>query len=309
MGIVTTLPPGTFFGANESHREIPGFSLARMKPVLPPEDVPLHAHQDATFVLLLNGRYISGASDAAECEAPLLIYNPPGTTHRDRFKTLAGQFLAISVSPESLRHAAEYAKLPDLAVAFRSHDVLATAQMLARELDRWEPTSPLLAEGACLELLARIARTRPDPGCKAPAWIARAVEFLHDRCASPVRILDAAHAIGVHPVHFARSFRKFLRCTPSEYLTRCRLDKAARLLRESELPLADAAVQAGFFDQSHFSKMFKRSFGLPPGSYRRIFRRNRAQVLPFRSIGTRGDRRAREILSKGDLADERRNTS
>lgn len=282
------LPHGKFFGDSESRRAIPGFSLARMTPVLPPEDVPMHTHEDATLVLLLSGAYISSAARAgSECQAPLLIYNPPHTTHRDRFKTLSGRFLAISVSPESLRHASDYATLPDVATSFRSREILAAGQVLAHELDQWEETSGLLAEGTCLELLARIARTDPAPGGKPPAWLTQAKEFLHDRSADPIRITDAARAIGVHPVYFARSFRKFLCCTPSEYLTRCRLDKAASLLLETGLSLAEAALQTGFSDQSHFSKKFKRNFGLPPGSYRRLFRRNRVQIFPFGSTRTR----------------------
>jgi AraC family transcriptional regulator len=168
--------------------------------------------------------------------------------------------------------------------------------MLARELDRWEESSPLLAEGACLELIARIARTSATPSGRAPEWLAKAQEFLRDTCADHIRIVDAAHAVGVHPVYFARGFRKFFGRTPSEYLNRCRAEKGAALLWETALPLADVALQAGFADQSHFSKVFKRTFGLPPGSYRRLLPKKQVQIFPFGSGGTRIKTHPDEIL-------------
>jgi AraC family transcriptional regulator len=261
-----TLPYGRFCGTSELRKEIPGFSIALMAPVLPPEEVPLHTHEDASFVLLLEGPYLSSAANAgSECEGPTLIYNPPRTTHRDRFKGLTGRFLAISVSRETFRDAAAY------------------AQSLARQCELWEQSSPLFAEDMCSELLAKIANRVAAPRGKPPVWLQRAKELLHDQCADRLGIAEAAHAIGVHPAHFSRSFRQFLRCTPGEYLTRCRLEKAVPMLRETNLPLAEAALLAGFFDQSHFSKVFKRHFGLSPRSYRGIFRPNckKVQGSPF----------------------------
>jgi AraC family transcriptional regulator len=274
-----TLPYGRFYGTSELRQEIPGFSIALMAPVLPPEEVPLHTHEDASFVLLLNGPYLSSAANAgSECEGPTLIYNPPQTTHRDRFKTLSGRFLAISVSRQSFRDAAAYAALPEVATSFTSWEILSTAQGLVRQCELREQSSPLVAEGMCLDLMAKIASRVAAPRGKPPVWLQRAKELLHDQCADRLGIAEVAHAIGVHPAHFSRSFRQFLRCTPGEYLTRCRLEKAVPMLRETNLSLAEAALQAGFFDQSHFSRVFKRHFGLSPRSYRVIFRPNCKKV-------------------------------
>src|SRR5262249_17545307 len=80
-----------------------------------------------TFVMVLDGLYISSALNAGpRCRAPTLIYNPPGTTHRDRFEQLSGQFLGIAVSSASLQHAVEYAPLPDRAVSIQSSLSLST---------------------------------------------------------------------------------------------------------------------------------------------------------------------------------------
>lgn len=273
MPDVRSLPYGKFFGTDRSFREIPGFSLTVMTPVLRPEDVPMHTHEEASFVLILDGAYLSSADGAgAECRRSTAIYNPPRTTHRDRFKTLDGCFLAISVSRESFRQAAECASFPAAAQTYRRGPVVATASRLARECGRCYQDSALLMEGACLELLGQVAIQSTGRRGKSAAWIHSAKELMRDRCADHLRLIDIARSIGVHPVHLARGFRQFLGCTPGEYLMRCRMERAVTILRSTNLPLADTALQAGFFDQSHLTRAFRLHFGLSPNAYRRIIR-------------------------------------
>jgi AraC family transcriptional regulator len=174
--------------------------------------------------------------------------------------------------------------LPGDATCFRNRDIVSAAHFLVRESARWNETSPLLAESICLELLARVARRPSTPPKKPPVWLPRAKEMFYEECVNPCRIADAAQAIGVHPVHFARSFRRFFHCTPGEYLVRCRLDRAITLLVESKWSLAEIALQTGFCDQSHFSNMFKRHFGISPRAYRSQLRLTPAKLC-FSSPG------------------------
>ena len=57
--------------------------------------------------------------------------------------------------------------------------------------------------------------------------------------------------------------------TPVEYLTRHRVDAAARLLQESAMSAGEIAASCGFTDASYFGKVFRREFGCTPGQYRR----------------------------------------
>jgi AraC family transcriptional regulator len=80
----------------------------------------------------------------------------------------------------------------------------------------------------------------------------------------------------VHPVHLAREFRRFHRCTPGEMLRAHRIRRAASLLRAPRARIAEVAAATGFADQAQFTKCFKRETGMTPGQYRVVFGSERA---------------------------------
>ena len=72
------------------------------------------------------------------------------------------------------------------------------------------------------------------------------------------------------PAHLAATFRRVYGQSVGATLRRLRLEAARRCLeREPDCTLADAALRAGFADQSHFTRHFGRLFGVTPGAYRR----------------------------------------
>ena len=74
-----------FWGEGPSHRETGDFSFHCLTAHVP-EEVQRHSHDEAHFVLVLGGGYMSSARGAPDISStPLLVFNPAGTTHRDRF--------------------------------------------------------------------------------------------------------------------------------------------------------------------------------------------------------------------------------
>ena len=260
---------GEFFGHLELVREAAGFSLSH-RAADASRRVELHTHDDAHFILLLEGNYRSAARRATYLRGgPALVYNPPGTTHRDRFDGGRGTFFALSISRQRMEDVTAAVALTGDAIRVEPARGLSLAARLARECKGWGPTSPLVAEGLCLELLAEVA-LRPEATPRtAPGWLAAAREVLHDRSADDLSISDVARVAGVHPIHLARTFRRFFGCAPAAYLRRCRVERAAALLRDTTRPLAEIALGCGFADQSHFTKSFRRAFAVSPGEYRR----------------------------------------
>lgn len=260
---------GQFFGDCEVSREVPGFSLSLRTPdrnVI----IERHTHEEAHFIVLLDGHYVSSARDAGHIVGgPALIYNPPGTTHRDRFERPEGRFFAVSVARD--RHASVASEMPMLPAAVRlaRREAVALGQRLVAEQLAWSPGSKLVAEGLCVELLAEVARRAASLPASPPRWLRRIRELLHDRCDEDLSIAALAAEADVHAIYLARCFRRFFGCAPGDYLRLCRVERARSLLADSRCTLAEVAQRAGFVDQSHLGKAFKRSFGMTPGAYRR----------------------------------------
>jgi AraC family transcriptional regulator len=175
------------------------------------------------------------------------------------------------VTGAAFRHTADCVALPDAALVLPPTP-LALALRAARESVFADGASALVAEALCLEMLARTSEGPGGAGrepTSSPGWLRRARELLRDACGEDLSIGDIAGALGVHPVHLTRTFRRRFRCTPGEYLRRCRLQKATALLADSASPLAEVALASGFADQSHLTKSFKQAFGVTPAVYRR----------------------------------------
>jgi AraC family transcriptional regulator len=84
-----------------------------------------------------------------------------------------------------------------------------------------------------------------------------------------IRMRDLAHDAGVHPVHLARVFRAQEGRTPGDYLQQLRVRAACHSLRDPEYPLAIVAVECGFADQSHFTRVFRKLTQTTPAQFRR----------------------------------------
>jgi AraC family transcriptional regulator len=261
------LAPGQFFGCARLGRSGGGIEISHRIAVSAPEQVVTHTHRDAHFILVTGGDYVSAAGQPRG-DGPVLIYNPPGTTHRDHFGRGRGSFFAISLAPAYAARALRGTSVPDAPCYLTAPVQHALAMKIGAACT--VELATLSLDALCMELLGTMdARLRPLPATP-PGWLASAVELLHDRYRDELTIAEIAAAIGVHPIHLARTFRRHLRCTPGEFARFRRLERAAALLLRTARPLAEVALSSGFADQSHLSRVFARYFGLPPGEYRSL---------------------------------------
>jgi AraC family transcriptional regulator len=262
----------SFLGAPWRSASAGGFAIGLWYAETFGDDVEEHEHEHAHLMIVLSGRYHSRAPGADRDPRPV-VFNPPGTCHRDRFLT-SGSFMSIAVS------AAQWAEIADDRASAEPVCVGHGARGLVATLMRHVAGSigveeSLLSENLCVELLGLAARGMAERERRRPQWLDRAIEMLICDLSRDVSLADVARAAGVHPVHMTRGFRAFERCTPSEYVAAARLRRAAELLSEARLPLAEVALTAGFADQSHFSRRFRGGYGVTPGEYRRRTARRR----------------------------------
>jgi len=84
-----------------------------------------------------------------------------------------------------------------------------------------------------------------------------------------ITLEEMAIAAGVSRFHLVRLFREFVGQSPAAFARTRRVERSKALLRSSDQSISEIALLCGFADQSHFSTVFSRSTGVPPGVFRR----------------------------------------
>jgi AraC-like DNA-binding protein len=121
------------------------------------------------------------------------------------------------------------------------------------------------------DLLERVARPGDrKPGSKPRtlrlAGLSRVRELIAADPATRPDIETLEAVAGLDRWALARQFRAAFGTSPSRFRTMRQLDRARRMMRAG-LPLAESAAAAGFADQSHMSRLFKRAYGLTPAKW------------------------------------------
>lgn len=146
------------------------------------------------------------------------------------------------------------------------------ARQVARlfmRLDRRAPDSVAIEESlwSCVMLVVHEHRLGgPAPACSSPS-VLKAVQRLDDAPEITISLTELAAMSGVSRFQLLRGFAKELGTTPHAYLVQRRVGLVKRLLATGETP-TDAALRAGFADQSHMTRAFARHFGVTPARYR-----------------------------------------
>ncbi|WP_327204869.1 AraC family transcriptional regulator [Paenibacillus sp. DMB20] len=100
--------------------------------------------------------------------------------------------------------------------------------------------------------------------------ILKATEYIKEHYADEELSLPRVAAeLGMSVAYLSRSFKEEMNINFVKYLVQTRLEKAAELLEQDTSPAVEIAYQVGFTDYSHFSRTFKKHFGLTPAEYRK----------------------------------------
>lgn len=226
-------------------------------------NLPRHRHESAHFVVLVKGEMT--CSCLARPYAPwTAVFHPPGVEHRLQ---LSGGFaLVLEVGRRWLDRLDDHAPPP---AAPRPLDPSArwVTTRLAAEFRSLRPASILVIEGLTAQLLAAAARS-VETGSGDPYWLPRLLERLHAEFDRNLQLNELAAWLAVHPNRLSRSFRRVTGRRIGEYVRDLRVKYVLDRLSQGEASLVELALSAGFCDQSHCTRDFKRVTGTTPAAYR-----------------------------------------
>lgn len=267
--MVERLQPGRFHGRVIKSLEVAGFILTETaheaRSVL-----PRHAHENSHFCLVLQGTYTEnyGKREIA-CKPSTLTFCRSGEVHEARLHDTNARVFVVEISPQWIERLRADSLTLRSAFEFSGSGLPQLSVRLNREFHKTDSAAPLAIEGLALELMAQAARQRVAKIRSAPAWLRQAHEMIVDSFPETLPLSQIAGAVGVHPVYLATTFRQRFGVTIGEFVRKLRIEQACAELRKGEVSLTEVALQAGFVDQSHFTKVFKSYLGTTPAQYRR----------------------------------------
>lgn len=193
-------------------------------------------------------------------------------------------YRALNIPEDSMRRLSEAAGeqvVPVFTQSVVCEEALACSlrvvhEMLLRGAPEFEKEEQMLLMFALLlRHTAQPAAQDAPPGHEA---VEKACVFMRRHFAGRVSLEEICRAAGLSKSTLLRAFTKAKGITPYRYLETIRIQQAAALLRRG-VPTAQAALRAGFSDQSHFTNYFSSFIGVPPGVYRGLFLNRHAEKL------------------------------
>jgi AraC-like DNA-binding protein len=248
-----------------------------------------HSHMEFVVTAVLAGQFAVniGASDY-KLSAGQIAFTDMGKSHSGN--GIDVEFVSIGIHPELMNELVSEIGLAEVGneITFRAsvvsdETITATARQIVGEINGCGIGHRAMLDALVRQLVvhllrrhlsvrksARIELSRAGP---VDRRLRRAIEFMHDNYWRELALEEIASAAYLSEYHFARLFKQITGLTPHAYLCSLRLDRARKLLAETELTVNEIAAMVGYQSQSHFTKVFKSVTGLTPRAYRESSRR------------------------------------
>jgi AraC family transcriptional regulator len=252
---------------DSSSASVQGWSVAETR-YQPNARIAAHYHRGLTLSVIFGGGYVECFGRSRIESVPFTaVLKPPGFEHENVMSAAGLHALYAEPLDEPWGGAAPELRAVAEPVLLTGPRVAGVVIRLRREqlaADR----SGLHMEEALLELLGEATSVvRWSRSRVTDRWLSPVVDLLRERYLAPPTIKELAALAGVHPVYLVQRFRQRFGCTVGDYVRRLKIDHAARLLA-GPLPVGRIALESGFADHSHLTRIFRRGVGITPSQYR-----------------------------------------
>lgn len=254
---------------------------------IPAYAVPTHEHPTNYLNLIRSGRSVcqwtaDGRTGRTE-EGPGTTYIlPAGTRDALRRSAPTNQTMLVMAPHFLSKSLDETGHLADVELTahwnLRDRHIAFVIHALHADLEDGSPAGPLYGESLGVALAhylirrysVRAPRVRQYHGGMPTARLNRVLDFMRQNFARETRLWELAELAGMSPHYFCDLFKKSTGFSPHQYLLRYRIEHAKTFLRSSQFGISQVAKATGFVDQSHFTKVFRRIFGVTPTQFRQM---------------------------------------
>lgn len=229
------------------------------------EGHPRHTDPHSRISLVLRGGYREdGRRGSVRMSPGDVLLKSRRAVHEDQFCAEVSVLLALEFLDED---PIEASPQPDLWRKRSDGSALAhAASVLEAAL-----AGDAAAAGAAGADLVSASSSADDTGVRsAPPWLSRLRDELEQCGLASVNVAQRAREAGAHPAHASRLFRQCFGASITDHAQLHCVRRAFAPLADARAPLKEVALAAGFYDQSHMNRVFKRVTGRTPGAHRAL---------------------------------------
>lgn len=261
------LTKGEYYGASSSITPVDGVLIGLTRYQGGTKISPMHAHENPHLSFVLHGTMGVRRKDiyCSEQKLESFSFMRAGEMHQNTVYSDYCKNINLEFEPDFF---AKYdlepsAISPD---AFTSEPGSALLMIrLYRELLHKDEN---FSDSIHMLLLDATANWKRSNEQLIPPWMNTVSELLRDKWNDPVSLQDLSRAAGVHSVTISKYFARFFGCSLGAYRRKLKIERAIQMIVSTDMPLTDITFICGFFDQSHFIRVFKAHAGLLPKQLR-----------------------------------------
>lgn len=231
--------------------------------------LPGHSHQNPYISIPVKGEYKEEVEGEEHLVTPgVYILHPINEVHKNQIGPKGAVILNLELPSEFWVGKKLEGLKPLVRCQEKNEQILDLARRISALVDDKKQGSRLALEGLSLQILDIILGGQSD-GPSQGEVMEEVDHFIRENYLKEVSVQSISKQFEVPSERLARLFRQTYGESIPDRITRLRLQLASRLLLETEKKLAEIAIEVGFFDQAHFSKVFKKKRGISPGKFRR----------------------------------------
>ncbi|WP_244491254.1 AraC family transcriptional regulator [Bosea sp. Root381] len=177
---------------------------------------------------------------------------------------------------ERLSERLDVALLAQPRIMFENERIMALAHMIAAECAASDARHDLYGDSLALALLIELFQVRRAQPRKrsslTPGQLRRVTDYISAHCGTNIRLQDLAALVDISQSHFSHAFKAATGLPPHQFQLQARIRRGQDMLAAGEHSLTQIAVETGFSDQAHFTRVFRKVVGETPAAWQRARR-------------------------------------
>ena len=263
---------GKYFGYGKDCLEFEGLLISDTQ-YFGARKIPWHYHENPYFAFVTNGHFTErNKKESIICEAGSLLFHNWEEVHSNQIHTELSGSLHVEILPEWINKFG--LNLESMQGDFEISDTQTKADFYAirKEFSLNDNSSKLAIDGILLQVFSRMLRKDSEAAREIPDWALLARDMIYESKGGSLSVEEIAKSVNVHPVTLSKKFSQHFGMSMGKFQRSVQISKAIELMRMGKKPLLDVAYEVGFYDQSHFNKVFKEFHQMTPGEFLKIIK-------------------------------------